>query len=148
MLARILRALRRHRGLRRVDVAAGMGLALRSYDHFEAGRGKVSLSRIWAFAEVTDTDPYAILVALQMGDPDFAVRCADNKMMLILMMTGEDFGRAARAEVARLDSRDVITVLERAFAVLRLQARQQEDFVRGWMKRPPAEAPPNDDTPD
>ena len=83
-LTRALRAIRRLRGRRPADVAAAMGLPLRSYAHFEAGGGRLNPGRVHRCAEATESDAFAILVGLWIGSPDFAVHCADNKLVTIL----------------------------------------------------------------
>ena len=44
--------------MRTIDVAQGMNMALRSYEHFESGAGRINIERIHRFAEVTDSDPH------------------------------------------------------------------------------------------
>ena len=63
LLAAALRAVRRARGMRATDVALAMGLPLRTYQHFEEGAGPFDLERIRQFADATDSDPFASLVA-------------------------------------------------------------------------------------
>ncbi len=84
ILAAALRLIRLHRRMKPAEVADAMGMAKRSYEHFEAGKGKINLERIHRFAEATDSDPYAIIDCMALGSPEFAVRCADNKAMLAL----------------------------------------------------------------
>ena len=77
-LSTALRLIRTHRRLRAADVAKSMNMALRSYEHFESGGGRINIERVHRFAEVTDSDPHAILAALALGSPAFALRCADT----------------------------------------------------------------------
>ncbi len=51
MLSQVLKAIRRRRGLRPVEVAARMGVAKRSYERFESGRGPLNVPQIHRFAE-------------------------------------------------------------------------------------------------
>jgi transcriptional regulator with XRE-family HTH domain len=146
-LSVILKALRRRRGLRPAEVALRMGMPLRSYEHFEAGRGRLNLDRIQLFARVTDTDPHAILAALALDAPGFAAACADNKLMTILMMAVEDFHGAAGAEIARLEPSMLIAAFTRAFEELADQARSREAAVEAWLSRRRA-GPPLEETPE
>nr|WP_272886872.1 helix-turn-helix transcriptional regulator [Phenylobacterium aquaticum] len=56
-MSHVLRAIRNVRRLRVVDVAEAMGMAPRSYEHFEAGRGRLDFLRLERFAEATGSDP-------------------------------------------------------------------------------------------
>ena len=91
ILAAALRLIRLHRRMKPAEVADAMGMAKRSYEHFEAGKGKINLERIHRFAEATDSDPYAIIDCMALGSPEFAVRCADNKAMLALRVVTQEF---------------------------------------------------------
>lgn len=63
VLSSSLRLIRSHRRMRAADVAQGMNMALRSYEHFESGAGRINIERIHRFAEVTDSDPHGILAS-------------------------------------------------------------------------------------
>src|SRR5690606_11073474 len=97
------------------EVADRMNMAQRSYEHFEAGAGRVNLERIHRFADATDSDPYALLASLGLGSPEFALRCADNKLMTIIMVALQDFDRDRGDVAAALDSRTLISAFDRAF---------------------------------
>lgn len=140
-LSQVLKALRRLRGKRPAEVACAMGMPLRSYEHFEAGRGRLNLARLQAFAEATDTDGMAILASLILDSPDFAVRCADNKLMTVLMMTLGDFDARVGNGLSRLPPRAAIVAFERAFAALGDEAAAGDtvlDVLLG--RRPPLDA--------
>lgn len=95
-----------------------MGIARRTYQLFEAGGGNLNLTRIQQFAEATDTDPWAILVSLAFGNPEFAFACADNKTMLATVVAARDFHRDRGGDVALLDPRLVMRELDAAWARL------------------------------
>lgn len=110
-----------------------MDMPLRSYEHFEAGCGRLNLLRVHLFADALDADPFAIFAALDIGSPDFAVRCADNKFMTILMMALQEFDASARDDIARLTASTLIAAFTRCFDELVVQARAEEEFVGRWM---------------
>ena len=85
-LSQAMRAIRKERRLRPSEMARLLDMPLRSYEHFEAGRGKISFDRIVRFAEATNSDPIALLAVLPLGKPEFALHCADNKLMTIMML--------------------------------------------------------------
>ncbi len=110
-----------------------MKMPLRSYEHFEAGSGRLNLLKVHLFAEVLDADPFAIFAALDIGSPDFAVRCADNKMMTILMMALQEFDTSAQDDIARLTASTLIAAFTRCLDELLVQTRAEEAFVGRWM---------------
>jgi transcriptional regulator with XRE-family HTH domain len=133
LLAEILKSLRRHRSLSAGEVAAAMGLPLRTYEHFEAGRGRLNPQRVRRFAEVLDVDAFAIFAALDFGSPAFALHCADNKLMTILMKAVSDFDASAQDAIGGLEATSLIAAFTRTFADLKTQALAQHAFVARWM---------------
>jgi transcriptional regulator with XRE-family HTH domain len=132
-LSRALKAIRRHRRMRPAEVARSMNMALRSYEHFESGRGRVNVERIHQFAAVTDSDPFAILASLALGRPELAVRCADNKLGLIFHMALQDFSDRAGDQVARLDARTLIGAFTYVFENLWDATQRRDGFADAWM---------------
>lgn len=71
-----------------------MSMHPRSYERFENGQGPLDLDQLQLFAEVTDSDPFGILVGMWLDAPAFAVRTADNKPMVAFMLAlSEDHAR-------------------------------------------------------
>lgn len=132
-LSAALRLIRSHRRLKASEVADRMNMAQRSYEHFEAGAGRVNLERIHRFADATDSDPYALLASLGLGSPEFALRCADNKLMTIIMVALQDFDRDRGDVAAALDSRTLINAFDRAFKDLGDLAVQRDQDARAWL---------------
>lgn len=143
-LSRALKALRRRRDLPVARVAAEAGMKLRSYQHFEAGRTRVNVERVHRIARGLNADPYAILAAVELGSPEFAVRAADNKLMTILMMSLKDFDSTAGDRILLLDARLISTVFERAFAELAGVASERFAAATQWSPPP---LPPTDEEP-
>lgn len=131
-LSKALKAIRRRRGLRAADAAEALDMPLRSYEHFEAGRGRLNLERVHLAADAIDADPYAILAALEIGSPEFAARCADNKLMTILMMALQDFDETAGDDIAQLDPRTLIGAFTRLFDQLAQEARARAQALEDW----------------
>jgi hypothetical protein len=123
--------------MRAAEVAARMGMALRSYQHFEGGHEKnPSLERILAFADATDTDPLAILAALQVGDPALAHACADSKLLYVLQIALEDFHARAPEAMAGVEPRLVHMVFTRLFRELAAPAAHRDRFLHLWLASP------------
>jgi len=134
VLSASLRLIRSHRRLRAADVAQAMNMALRSYEHFEAGAGRINLERIHRFAEVTDSDPHAIIAALSLGSPDFALRAADNKLATILMVVLQEFDEAVGDAMAELDARPIINTFTRALRDLAGLAVARDAHAEAWLE--------------
>ena len=145
LLTQVLKAIRRRRGLSAADVARAMGIPLRTYEYFEAGQGRVEPGRIRQFADAVDADAVAIGWALEFRSVEFAVRCLDNKLATILLMTLQDFDQAAGDEILRLDARTLIGEFTRTFHDLAAQARDQDAFVERWMSDKSLGGPPDDE---
>src|SRR4051794_36166889 len=102
LLSQILKAIRRRRGLKVADVAKAMGMATRTYANFEAGRQRIDVSKIHLFSQVVGADPYAILVAVDIKSPRFALRCMDHQFMAMLTVLIQDFDARAQDSFARI----------------------------------------------
>lgn len=133
ILAAALRLIRLHRRMKPAEVADAMGMAKRSYEHFEAGKGKINLERIHRFAEATDSDPYAIIDCMALGSPEFAVRCADNKAMLALRVVTQEFDGDVGDAIMELDTRSIINAFTRTLKDLGMQAVRRDDAAKAWL---------------
>ena len=134
-LSASLRLIRMHRRMRTIDVADAMGMRLRTYELFEAGKGKVHHERIHRFARVTDSDPYAIFTAMALGSPEFALRAADNKLVEILVVALHALDDDMGDGIAELDGRTIINTVTRAFKELALQAVRRDEAANAWLKQ-------------
>ena len=111
-----------------------MGMALRSYQHFESGKGKfLNRDNIFRFADATDSDAEAIIFAIDIGDPLFAVYCADNKFMKVLHFAVKDFNRRAGPRIGALRTAALITTFSVLFEDLTAQAEKEGRDVAEWL---------------
>lgn len=133
LLSQSLRLIRTHRRMRAAEVAQGMAMALRSYEHFESGAGRINLERIHRFAEVTDSDPHAILAALALGSPEFALRCVDNKLATILVVVLQEFDEEVGTAIADLDARTIINTFTKALRDLAAQSVSRDAEADAWL---------------
>ena len=111
-----------------------MGMAPRSYEHLEAGTGRITYERVVAFAEATDSDPIAIMATLSTGDPGFAVRCADNKMMSIMMIAVMELDDELGADLGYLDAGTLVGGFTRLTRDLAQHVRKRETFAEDWLR--------------
>jgi len=110
--------IRRARGLSSAQAARLMRMDRRNYANFEAGKGRLNVGRILRFAEVTDSDPWAILAAVLTGAPRLALAAADNKMLLAFFILLGEFETRFGEEVRMLETADVISAFGHAFQAL------------------------------
>lgn len=110
-----------------------MGMQRRTYEYFEAGRGKINVDRIHKFAKILDADPYAILAAVEIRSPDFAVACAEHKLMTLFMVNLQEFDANAGKAIARLNAATIVSAFTRIFDALAREAAEGDDFLDAWM---------------
>lgn len=132
VLSSALRGVRRLRGLSSKAVADGMSLSLRTYQDFEAGRGRMNIDYIHRFCRVTDSDPDAIQAAVTIGSPDFAVNCASNKLMRIVMIGVKQLDRRLGDGIAHIDARTLVAIVDRAINELADGVRDPE--TTAWVE--------------
>jgi transcriptional regulator with XRE-family HTH domain len=80
LLSRILKLVRKERRMTGQEVADGMGIALRTYQDFEAGRGELDLRKLRLFARATRSDPVSLQLALFFKQPEVALFTLDSKL--------------------------------------------------------------------
>ncbi|WP_421937328.1 XRE family transcriptional regulator [Phenylobacterium sp.] len=127
-----------------------MDMSLRAFENFENGKGRLNVERIHQFATLLGADPHAILAAFEIRSPEFALRCANNKLMSILLLALEDFDAKAQDTIVGLDPLALMKAFRAFFDQLVEQAREQDGVVAQWRRdRAAREAetppePPND----
>lgn len=133
-LAAAMRAIRKERRLRPSEMARLMGMPIRSYEHFEAGRGRLSFDRIVRFAEVTNSDPIALMAVLPLRKPEFAVHCADNKLMTILLLAVGELEDTLGPDIAYLSSGTLVGAFTRLMNDLVENVRRRDTFAEHWLQ--------------
>ncbi|VWX49796.1 helix-turn-helix transcriptional regulator [Novosphingobium sp. 9U] len=133
ILCKVFRAIKKKRNLTSREIADSMGLALRTYEQFESGSGRILFGQIQKFSEATDSDPFAILLAVMYRTPEFAVHCADNKFPLIITMSIERFAEDMGSDVSLLEPLNVITGCQRYLAELKKKIADDELTVSKWL---------------
>ena len=84
LLSRTLKEVKQERRMTSIEVAARMGIALRTYQDFEKGKGDFDLWKIRRFAKATRSDAIGIVMAVMFGNPKIAIVVMRSK----LLMTG------------------------------------------------------------
>lgn len=134
LIAEALRKIRKARRLRTSEVARAMGMPLRSYEHLEAGQGKITYDRLKRFAEVVNCDPVALLAVVPMGSVEFAERCADNKLMHIVLLALRDLNEDLGPDIVYLQSRTIIGGITRLCRDLAEHVRKRDTFAENWLE--------------
>lgn len=127
--------------MRTADVAAAMKMKLRSYEYFESGRGRLNVDRVHKVAKVLSADPYAILAAIDIGSPAFALRTIENKMATLWLMALLEFDATAKDDIARLAPSMLIASFTKMFDELLYLARARDLAAQDWMADKPLQAP-------
>jgi transcriptional regulator with XRE-family HTH domain len=136
-VARGLRAIRNKRSMTVNAVAAAMGMEKRTYEEFESGRGPVTHDRIFAFADATNSDPYALILSAHLGLSDFAVDCADTKFCLIFVMQLKLFAATEGGDINYLEPLTVIGGMKRLFKDLSDTLADSEAFLQKYLDEQP-----------
>lgn len=132
--AAALKAARRHRRMSTKTVAAGMRIAHRTYEHFEAGHGRLNLDYLHRFSVVTQTDFYGLLHALAIGSPEFAVRSADNQFMTTFTVLLQAYDRRMGDRIRDLDARALIAAFGEMFDRLAATGEQRADEAAAFLR--------------
>jgi DNA-binding CsgD family transcriptional regulator len=125
-LSQSLREVRRRRGLSSSEVARGMNMALRSYQHFERGRGRLTYDLLRRFGAAADCDPRALLIGALFGVPQLPILSIDNKFTELLLGELEDFVAGDAIGAAALEGAMILSALRRFFDELRALSRQHQ----------------------
>lgn len=84
LLSRTLKEIKKERRMTSIEIALKMGVAVRTYQDFEKGKGDFDLGKIRRFAKATRSDAIGIVLAVMYGNPRIAIITMRSK----LLMTG------------------------------------------------------------
>lgn len=129
-----LKAVRKDRAMTTNDVAKGMRIAHRTYEHFEAGNGRLNLDYLHRFAEVTQSDFYGLLHAIAIGSPMFAVRSADNQFMATFTIYLQSYDLRMGDRIRDLDARALIAAFGELFERLAVAGEQRADEAAAFLE--------------
>lgn len=114
-------------------VAEAMGLPRRTYYSFEAGKGPLSLVKIWSFAEVIDCDPMGIVLALVMGEPEVALRFMENKGASIWVGSFKVFNERVGDRMTNIGASTLIEAFKRPFDSLEDYLEKRDQSTERWL---------------
>ena len=148
LLSKIVKMVRKERNMTGAETAAGMGVSLRTYQDFEAGRRAFDFNKVRLFAKATRSDAVGILLAIHYGWPELAVLLMDNKLASACYILIRDLFTEVGPRLSRVPS--VLLVSGFRFIrdeVLKLFARQDassENYIERAITES-LEAPPEPD---
>lgn len=155
LLSQIVKAIRKERHMTGAQVAAGMGVSLRTYQDFEAGRRAFDFNKVRLFAKATRSDAVAILLAIYFSWPDLAVLLMDNKMATGFFIVMRDLFQDVGPRLSRVPAGLLVSGFRFIRdEVLKLFARQDasaEDYIERAISETYeapddlGDAPPDDD---
>jgi len=134
LLSKALRDIREDRRLRIADMARLMGMSASAYDRFEAGAARLDFDDLLKFAQVTDSDPFGILGGVFLGQPELALRTADNKLMAIFMLALRDFHVELREDISLVEPRVLVAAFRKVFQELVDQVRNRDIAAETWLE--------------
>lgn len=134
LLAQVVRSIRKQRRMKPSEVAKAMGLALRTYEHFERGTGRMTYARIRRFALATDSDPIAIVSTLPLGSVDFALNSADNKLMTIAMAALSELNEELGPDITFLGTSALVSAFDKLCKDLIEHVRRRDQFAERWIE--------------
>ena len=145
LLSQILKSIRGLRHMSAPDVAAAMGMKLRTYYSFESGAGALNIARIQRFAEATDSDGVAIMDALMLGAPEYALRCMDNKACSIQLASFRRFNDRVGDRMTNIGPSIFIEAFKRPYDSLQEHADRRDQHTERWLaENLPKMLPPED----
>lgn len=128
--------LRRLRHLSQSETARRMGMSRRAYEHWEQGAAVVAgLDRLLRFAEVTDTDPWAILAAQLFDAPQIAIDCADNRLGTVLLALLADLHETLGSDLQLVERRAAIGLARRLAVECRKLVVPPDLEAEQWLAR-------------
>ncbi len=132
VLSAAVRGIRRLKGYTSAEAARGMNLSLRTYQDFEAGKARLNMDYVYRFCRCVDADPEALLIAIAIGSPEFAIRCANNKLMRLIVIGLKRLNDLLGDRLATLDVRSIVKVVQAAGQSL--AERAGRDDASAWLK--------------
>ncbi|WP_157219187.1 helix-turn-helix domain-containing protein [Flavisphingomonas formosensis] len=134
LLGEAIRAIRKYRRMRTSEVAKALDMPTRTYEHLEAGQGRISYDRLARFAEVTNSDSVALIIAMMLGEPSFAIHCADNKLAEVMMHALGELNEDLGADIGFLETRTIIAAFRKACHELSEHVRKRDTFAENWLR--------------
>jgi transcriptional regulator with XRE-family HTH domain len=145
LLARLIRTLRKERRMTVAEVAKIMGIAPRTYQDFEAGKGELDLNKIRLFATAGRNDAVANVLALMFNDPELAVLSMDNKLPSTFWVAFKEFRDRVGDRLSIVPPALILSAFRRAFDEIEAYLAKRTESTEEWLERAIADAYRPDD---
>jgi Helix-turn-helix len=132
-LGLVLKLVRQHRHLTGIEVARRLRISHSSYNDWEHGHTRLTIHHLLEFARVTDSDAMAIAISVPFNDPAFAVNCADNKLVTIVVTALHNMSVERGDDMALLSMECVIASIQKICAEFVDHLDRQERFGAAWL---------------
>lgn len=133
ILASAIRSIRKMRRMSSIEVAREMGIAPRTYEHMETGQGRYSYNRLLRFSRATNCDVVALMACVHLGDPDFAIHCANNRGMSIILLAIDDLHKKLGPDFDLIDQRTLVGAAVRTSNDLEDHLAKRDVFAEHWL---------------
>jgi len=139
LLSTIVKEIRKERHLSPAEAAAAMGVSLRTYQDFEAGRRRFDFNKVRLFAKATRSDAVAILLAIHFNWPELAVMLMENKLATTFFIMLRDLYKEVGGRLSRVPAAVLVAGFRHiAEEIRKLFARQDasaEDYLEKAIAR-------------
>jgi len=115
------------------DVASNMNMSLSAYEKFENGRIRVNADYVYRFADVTNSDHFAIHLAVMLGEPKIALYSSRNHVASALSICLGEACEPFDDWLADVQASDAFTVFSDAFRRLKDLTEQRRKQSRALL---------------
>lgn len=150
LLSTILKLVRKERHMIAAQVAEGMGVSLRTYQDFEAGRRGYDFDKVRRFAKATRSDATSIHLGVQYNWPELPVLMMDNKMATAFFILTRDLHAEIGPRLSRVPPGLLVSGYRQIGDEIRKLFERQDASAEDYIERAIAKAyeDPDDDADD
>jgi transcriptional regulator with XRE-family HTH domain len=135
LLSKIIKLVRKERHMTAAQVAAGMGVSLRTYQDFEAGRRGYDFDKIRRFAKATRCDATSIHLGVQYNWPELPVLMMDNKMSATFFILMRDLHTEFGPRLSRVPPGLLVTGFQQIGVEIRKLFERQDSSAEDYIQR-------------
>lgn len=135
LLSKILKLVRKERHMTAAQVADGMGVSLRTYQDFEAGRRAYDFDKIRRFAKATRADATSIHLGVQYSWPELPVLMMDNKMATAFFILTRDLHTEIGPRLSRVPPGLLVTGYRQIGDEIRKLFARQDASAEAYIER-------------
>ncbi len=134
LLSRTLREVKKERRMTSIEIALKMGVALRTYQDFEKGKGDFDLSKIRRFAKATRSDAIGIVLAVMYGNPRIAIITMRSKFLMTGWLGFIELWRALGDRLHLIPATQILLALRKVAEHLRDYLDRRAASMEVWLE--------------